>query len=138
MRGLVGGALAVTVLLVGYAATPSAIATATQGGTTTPGSSAAAQMSPDQLAALADHLKQSGAVFYGAYWCPHCQEQKQRFGASASRLPYVECDPRGTGARPDLCQAAGVRAYPTWVLGGQMIEGTISPAELARRSGFGG
>jgi uncharacterized membrane protein len=30
--------------------------------------------------ALAQHLKQIGAVFYGAFRCSHCHEQKQLFG----------------------------------------------------------
>ena len=30
--------------------------------------------------ALTQHLKQVGAKMYGAFWCPHCQEQKQLFG----------------------------------------------------------
>lgn len=34
--------------------------------------------------------------------------------------------------------AAGVRAYPTWVIGGQKLEGEISPAELGRLSNFEG
>src|SRR5687767_6111588 len=43
------------------------------------------------LRGLAERLDDSGAIFYGASWCPHCQEQKAMFGASADRLPYVEC-----------------------------------------------
>jgi len=73
---------------------------------------------------------------YGAYWCPHCQEQKARFGDAASELPYVECDPRGAGARPDLCSIAGVRSYPTWVIGNQRREGVLTLEELATLSGF--
>lgn len=87
---------------------------------------------------LADRLRESGAVFYGAYWCPHCQNQKQMFGAAAASLPYVECDPRGTNAQTGACQAAGVQAYPTWVIGGQKLEGEVSPSDLARLSGFQG
>ncbi len=85
---------------------------------------------------LARHLARSKAAMYGAYWCPHCQEQKARFGAAARELPYVECDPRGTGARPDLCGLAGVRSYPTWIIGSQRHEGTLTLEELARMSGF--
>ena len=33
---------------------------------------------------------------YGAFWCSHCFEQKQAFGAEAAHeLPYVECYPQG-------------------------------------------
>jgi Predicted membrane protein len=33
--------------------------------------------------ALARHLTQIGAKEYGAYWCPHCYDQKQLFGKEA-------------------------------------------------------
>jgi uncharacterized membrane protein len=84
---------------------------------------------------LARHLTQSGAAFYGAYWCPHCQEQKAMFGRAAALLPYVECDPRGAHAQPDRCRARGIRAYPTWEFRGDLVEGLLSLNELARRSG---
>ena len=33
---------------------------------------------------------------YGAFWCSHCYEQKQAFGAAAMEaFPYVECFPEG-------------------------------------------
>ena len=50
----------------------------------------------------------------------------------------MECDARGIGARPELCQAIGVRAYPTWVIGNQRHEGVLTLEELARMSGFSG
>jgi uncharacterized membrane protein len=88
--------------------------------------------------ALAQHLQQTKAVMYGAYWCPACKEQKARFGAAASGIPYVECDPGGAGARPDLCTQVGVKAYPTWVIAGQKLEGVLTLDQLARLSGFPG
>jgi uncharacterized membrane protein/glutaredoxin len=87
-------------------------------------------------AALAKHLRASGAVMYGAFWCPHCQEQKALFGDAAKDLPYVECDPGGINPRPDLCEKAGVKAFPTWVLGNERREGVQSPQALADFSGF--
>lgn len=86
--------------------------------------------------ALARHLAQSGALFYGAYWCPHCQEQKDLFGGAASLLPYVECDPKGANAQTERCVRAGVRVFPTWVIGNERREGVQSLEELARLSGF--
>src|ERR687892_1731037 len=66
---------------------------------------------------LADHLSQINAKFYGASWCPHCTEQKQLFGESARRLPYVECSVGGPGTRQTaVCQEARVQNYPTWVI----------------------
>jgi uncharacterized membrane protein len=88
--------------------------------------------------ALAAHLKATGAVMYGAYWCPVCREQKTQFGAAASELPYVECDALGPGASPQRCVQAGVHGYPTWVIGGRTHEGFQTLDELARLSGFTG
>ena len=133
--GIVGAVLAVAVLLLGYAAGPARSA-ATAAGDMGTVASASSSSSDQQLTALADHLRESGAVFYGAYWCSHCQNQKAMFGAAASRLPYMECDPRGSDSQPAACQAAGVKAFPTWVIGGQKLEGELSVSELARRSGF--
>jgi uncharacterized membrane protein len=88
--------------------------------------------------ALAAHLKESGAVMYGASWCPVCREQKAQFGPASDQLPYVECDPSSPGARPDRCAHAGVQRYPTWVIGGRTHEGLQTLDELARLSGFTG
>ncbi|MDR7538249.1 MAG: vitamin K epoxide reductase family protein [Armatimonadota bacterium] len=85
---------------------------------------------------LARHLAASGARFYGAYWCPHCQDQKAIFGRAARALPYIECDPRGVAAQPQACISAGIRAYPTWDIGGKRYEGFLSLDELARLSGY--
>jgi uncharacterized membrane protein len=89
------------------------------------------------LQALAEHLSESDVKFYGAYWCPHCQEQKLAFGASAKRLPYVECSPNGQRAAPATdCLGANVRNYPTWVIGKRRLERALSAAQLARYSSF--
>lgn len=90
----------------------------------------------DFEAALVRHLREKGAVMYGAYWCPHCTEQKTLFGDAAKDLPYVECDPKGVNARPDLCQRAGVKSFPTWVMGEARREGVQSPRALAEFSKF--
>ena len=89
------------------------------------------------LQALATHLDESGAKFYGAYWCPHCQLQKKVFGASSKRLPYVECTPAGPkGPRDTDCITAEIAGYPTWIIDGRRIERAIAPAQLAKLSGF--
>jgi uncharacterized membrane protein len=85
---------------------------------------------------LARHLVATGATFYGTYWCRFCAEQKRLFGQAAAYLPYVECDPRSPRGQPAVCARAGVRAYPTWVIGGQRFEGVIPLADLARLSGY--
>lgn len=80
----------------------------------------------------------AGALFCtaGAYWCPHCQEQKHQFGGAAGLLPYVECDPKGPNAQPERCERAGVRVFPTWDIGGSRREGVQSLEALAEASGL--
>jgi hypothetical protein len=92
------------------------------------------------IRALAEHLSDTGAVFYGASWCTHCQEQKRLFGASVVRLPYIECSPSGpNGPQLRSCSAAGVRNYPTWVIDGRSYPGAVlSLAQLATASAFPG
>jgi hypothetical protein len=51
-------------------------------------------------------------------------------------IKYVECDPKGTNPRPDLCSQVGVRKFPTWVIGGQKHEGVLSLDQLADLSKF--
>lgn len=97
---------------------------------------AAGPEDPD-LRALAEHLTARGARFYGAYWCPHCEDQKEMFGASAHRLPYVECSPHGRrGPRAAECVAARIGGYPTWIIDGRRFERVMTPEQLARYSGF--
>ncbi len=86
-----------------------------------------------RLRAIAEHLAASGARFYGASWCSHCQQQKALFGAAADALPYVECSPHGRGApRATACEMADIRNYPTWIVDGRRIERVLEPDALAR------
>lgn len=41
--------------------------------------------------AFARCLSDRGVKMYGAYWCPHCQDQEKEFSASFEYAPYVEC-----------------------------------------------
>jgi uncharacterized membrane protein len=89
------------------------------------------------LKALSIHLTESGGKFYGAYWCPRCQNQKELFEASAARLPYVECSPGGrNGPRNLACVNRDIREFPTWIIGSRRYVGALSPDNLARYSGF--
>lgn len=91
---------------------------------------------PGDYDTFANCLRESGTLFYGAFWCPHCDDQLRLFGNSANRVPYVECstpDRRGQLAR---CSAAGIESYPTWVFGdGTRLSGVQSLEILAQRSG---
>ena len=89
--------------------------------------------------ALAKHLKQVEAKMYGAFWCPHCHEQKQLFGQEASQsINYIECDPKGKKPQPELCEAAKIESFPTWKIKGKSVSGTQSLEELAAMSGYQG
>jgi len=88
---------------------------------------------------LAEHLAKTNAKFYGASWCPHCTDQKEMFGSSARRLPYVECSPGGPKAPPaQACNEANVKSYPTWVISGQRYTGTQTLENLAQHSQYKG
>lgn len=91
---------------------------------------------PGQYDQFASCIKSSGATFFGAFWCPHCQEQKSFFGKSVSKLPYVECStPDGQG-QTQACKDAKVESYPTWEFKGVGRKtGTFSLAELATFTG---
>lgn len=89
--------------------------------------------------ALVEHLTAIGAIFYGAWWCPHCYDQKQLFGKSAAeQLPYVECYPDGQMEMADVCVSADVLGFPTWVINGQVYNGTQTLDELADASDYQG
>ena len=89
------------------------------------------------LKALATHLRDSGARFYGAYWCPACQEQKKIFTASVDRLPYIECTPEGRGGpRAVDCLTQNIEQYPTWIIDGQRHTGVVGVERLGRLSNF--
>ena len=71
---------------------------------------------PGKYDTFAQCLKDKGAVFYGAFWCPHCQAQKKLFGSSEKYLPYVECStPDGSGQVKE-CADKKIEGYPTWIL----------------------
>lgn len=91
---------------------------------------------PGEYDQLASCIAESGAIFYGAFWCPHCNNQKKAFGRSERLLPYVECStPDGRGMN-DVCLDAGVESYPTWVLAdGTRLSGTQAVETLAFATG---
>ena len=85
--------------------------------------------------ALAMCLSDKGMSMYGAYWCPHCANQKEMFGSSFKYVSYIECDPKGDNANPQLCQEKGVEGYPTWIYEGQKYEGEMTLQKISDISG---
>lgn len=83
---------------------------------------------------FAQCLSDAGATFYGAYWCPHCQEQKRMF-ENSSYLPYVECSTPNGQAQTPVCIEKKITGYPTWELAdGTRLDGTQTLDTLAERT----
>lgn len=82
-------------------------------------------------------LTEKGVVMYGAYWCPHCANQKNDFGSSWKYIKYVECDSRGDNGNPQLCKEKGITGYPTWFINGEYISGEVPFQTLSYLSGCG-
>lgn len=82
---------------------------------------------------IASKLREKGAKMYGAYWCAHCHDQKQRFGKKAfGMLEYIECDKYGVNTQHNLCIKKRIPGYPTWEIGGELFPGEIDIPELER------
>lgn len=80
-------------------------------------------------------LTEKDVVMYGAYWCPHCTNQKNIFGESFKYVNYVECDARGENARPELCEQENIQSIPAWVIDGKQYVGEHSLQELGVLTG---
>lgn len=90
----------------------------------------------NKLNAFAKCLGDKGAKMYGAYWCPHCADQKERFGSSFQYAPYVECGIKGSRATSQVCTDANVKHYPTWVFAdGSRVEGDHPLDFLSQQTG---
>ena len=90
--------------------------------------------SPEQDA-FAQCVTESGATFYGVFWCPHCAEQKKLFGSSIQHIRYVECDLRGQNPQPVLCQQKKIASYPTWEFGdGTFLSGVLKLSTIAQKT----
>jgi hypothetical protein len=88
--------------------------------------------------AFARCLSSRGVKMYGAYWCPHCQDQKEKFAASFEYVPYIECGVKGDAhAQSQACKDANVKHYPTWQFPpmGERVERVFSLEELGDRTG---
>jgi hypothetical protein len=80
-------------------------------------------------------LTENGVKMYGAYWCSHCNNQKQMFDDSWKYINYVECSlPNGAG-QTQICKQAGITGYPTWEFqDGKRAEGELSLELLSQYS----
>ena len=88
---------------------------------------------PSKYDAFAQCLTSSGAKMYGAFWCPHCKDQKAEFGTSWKYANYVECSTPDGQAQTQACIDAGVQTYPTWEFkNGSRNEGVLTLEQLSK------
>jgi len=84
---------------------------------------------------FAQCLADNGALFYGAYWCPHCNDQKKMFDNSKN-LPYVECSTPDGQSQTKVCVDEKITGYPTWRFAdGSELSGVREFSELAEKTG---
>ena len=90
---------------------------------------------PGKYDTFATCIKNTGTIFYGAFWCPHCQAEKKLFGSSAKLLPYVECSTADGKEQTAVCKEKGIKSYPTWVFPDlSELTGEVSLATLAEKT----
>lgn len=92
-------------------------------------------IAPGKYDQFATCLGEQGAKFYGAFWCPHCRNQKNMFGDSAKLLPYVECSTLDGQNQLAVCTEKNVTTYPTWEFkDGSRLTGEIPLEILAEKT----
>ena len=90
---------------------------------------------PSKYDSFAKCLTDNGVKMYGAYWCPHCNNQKELFGNSWQYVTYIECSLPNKAGQTQMCNQAGIKAYPTWEFqDGKRLEGELTFAQLSQYS----
>lgn len=90
---------------------------------------------PGKYDTFATCLKDKGAVFYGAFWCSHCQATKKLFGSSQKLLPYVECSTPDGNSQVKACADKNITSYPTWEFpDGSRLLGEVTLEQLAEKT----
>jgi uncharacterized membrane protein len=80
---------------------------------------------------LSTNLQALNAKMYGAYWCSHCFEQKERLGKEAmAKIPYIECSADGVNSQNAMCKERKLPGYPTWEINGKLYPGDQELDEL--------
>ncbi len=98
-------------------------------------SSGSVPSGPGKLDGFAQCLKDKGAEFYGAFWCPHCKKQKEMFGLSQKLLPYNECSTPDGRSQNQLCNDKKIESYPTWIFAdGTRETGEVPLETLAQKT----
>ena len=85
---------------------------------------------------FAQCLTDKDVKMYGAYWCPHCQEQKKLFGGSWDKVDYVECSLPNRAGQTQICIREKINSYPTWEFSdGSRVSGKLSMQDLSLKTG---
>jgi len=88
------------------------------------------------LDGFAKCLSSKGARMYGAWWCPHCADQKETFGYAFQYVNYTECSPEGQRTETPQCLQAGIKHFPTWRFAdGSNTEGVLPLSALSQKTG---
>ncbi len=98
------------------------------------GTACAAENNMDKFAQC---LAQKQVTMYGAWWCPHCADQKKEFGESFKYVPYVECAIPGKppNVQTEACQKMQIKKYPTWIFpDGERVEAILPLDQLAQKA----
>ena len=81
--------------------------------------------------AVGQRLKALNAKMYGAFWCGHCNNQKQELGMSVVKsFEYIECDKDGANSQYKTCRSTKIQGYPTWEIKGELYPGEKDLPEL--------
>jgi len=81
-------------------------------------------------------LSEKGVTMYGAWWCPHCTNQKRLFGNAFKYVTSVECSPNGAKSfTAQECKDADIQSTPTWTFAdGTRQTGEMSLEALAEKT----
>ena len=86
--------------------------------------------------AFAQCLTDNDVTFFGAFWCPHCQNQKNLFGGAMEYVNYVECSLPDQSGQTQICIDENIETYPTWEFSdGTRVDGVQTLESLSARSG---
>jgi len=92
-------------------------------------------VTPGQYDEFAQCLADKGVKYFGAFWCPNCQEQNKLFGKSKKFVPYTECSTPNGQNQLQVCIDADIKAYPTWEFSdGSRQVGVLSLEELSEET----
>ncbi len=90
---------------------------------------------PSKYDTFAQCVADSGAKFYGAFWCVHCQSQKKMFESAARLLPYIECSSPDAKSLLPICQEKNIESFPTWIFAdGSSQTGEMQLPALAEKT----